>query len=77
MTDADRAAIKSQLVHLMCVVPDAAQKQLSEALSIISNKEFPDSWPTLLSELVTKLTTTEDLRVINGVLETANSIFKR
>ena len=77
ISDPDRAAIKAQLVTLMCLVPDAAQKQLSEALSIISNREFPDHWPTLLPELVAKLTSTDDLRVINGVLETANSIFKR
>lgn len=77
ISPADRAAIKAQLVNLMCTVPDVAQKQLSESLSIISNHDFPDQWPALLPELVAKLTTTDDLSVVNGVLETANSIFKR
>lgn len=77
VSEADRLAIKSQLVQLMCIVPESAQKQISEALAVICNRDFPDLWPSLLPELVTKLTTTEDLKVINGVLETANSIFKR
>ena len=53
-----------------------ARPQLSEALSFISKTDFPDRWPSLLPELVTKLRT-PDMGVINGVLETASSIFER
>jgi hypothetical protein len=60
----------------MLSAPAPVRAQLSEALSIISAHDFPHAWPTLLPELVEKLNTT-DPTVINGVLETANSIFKR
>ena len=50
--------------------------QLSEALTIISNVDFPDKWDTLLDNLIARLATT-DFNVINGLLETANSICKR
>jgi exportin-2 (importin alpha re-exporter) len=72
----DRNAIKGQLVTLMCATPDNSQRQLSEALTIISRMDFPTKWPTLLSELVHKLAG-GDITIIIGVLEAANSIFKR
>ena len=65
-------------MDLMCAVPDATQRQLSDALTIISKTDFPDRWPTLLPALVSKLGGPGmDLRVTNGVLEAANSVFKR
>lgn len=60
----------------MLNTPLLVQAQLSEALSIICNHDFPAKWPTLLSELVGRLNTT-DVQTINGVLATAHSIFKR
>eukprot|EP00741_Cyanophora_paradoxa_P021915 tig00021428_g21154.t1 len=72
----DRAVVKSQIVGLMLSTPPAIQKQLSEALSIVSQYDFPDKWDTLLPDLVAKLNT-QDLATINGILTTANSIFKR
>jgi hypothetical protein len=78
ISPADRSAIKDRLVDLMCAVPDSAQRQLSDALTIISHSDFPDEWPSLLPSLVGKLGgAAMDLRVVNGVLEAANSIFKR
>jgi exportin-2 (importin alpha re-exporter) len=72
----DRQQIKQVIVDLMLNVPHAVQKQLSEALSIISSMDFPDKWRDLLPSLVKKLDT-QDFKVINGVLETAHSIFRR
>jgi len=60
----------------MLSTPPLVRAQLSEALSIICSHDFPRHWPTLLTELVERLNTT-DLHTINGVLATANSIFKR
>ena len=78
ISESDREAIKGRLVDLMCAVPDATQRQLSDALTIISKTDFPDRWPTLLPALVSKLGGPGmDLRVTNGVLEAANSVFKR
>jgi exportin-2 (importin alpha re-exporter) len=50
--------------------------QLSEALSFVSKTDFPDAWPSLLPELVSKLGS-GDVAVTNGVLDTAASVFSR
>lgn len=54
----------------------AIQKQLSDAVSIIGKYDFPAKWPQLINEMVEKFAT-GDFNVINGVLQTAHSIFKR
>lgn len=56
--------------------PIALQKQLSDAVSIIGKHDFPKKWPQLIDEMVEKFAT-GDFNVINGVLQTAHSLFKR
>lgn len=56
--------------------PTALQKQLSDAVSIIGKHDFPKKWPQLIDEMVDKFAT-GDFNVINGVLQTAHSLFKR
>ena len=56
--------------------PPALQKQLSDAVSIIGKYDFPKKWPQLIDEMVEKFGT-GDFNVINGVLQTAHSLFKR
>ncbi|MBA0790810.1 hypothetical protein Gohar_015432 [Gossypium harknessii] len=56
------------------------QSQLSEALAVIGKHDFPKSWPTLLPELISNLqkaAQSSDYASINGILGTANSIFKK
>ena len=60
----------------MCNVPPAVQRQLSEALAIISKSDFPAKWTELLPELVSKFSL-QDFAVTNGVLATTNSVMKR
>ncbi|KAL6747498.1 Cse1-domain-containing protein [Haematococcus lacustris] len=72
----EKAQIKASLPSLMLSTPPLVQAQLSEALALICSHDFPDAWPSLLPELVQRLDTT-DLHTTNGVLATANSIFKR
>lgn len=72
----DRVVIKTHLVNLMCSAPEAIRRPLSDSLTCISEHDFPYQWESLLPELVTKLASS-DFAVINGVLETANSVFKR
>lgn len=80
----DRSIIKSHLITLMCSTTPDVQKQLSEAVSLISTHESlvpcnPPSeyeWTDLLPQLVAKLVI-NDLRVTQGVMLTANSIMKR
>ncbi|CAI7733044.1 unnamed protein product [Closterium sp. NIES-53] len=74
--DDEKAKIKEHIVPLMLSAPPKIQAQISEALSIISTHDFPAKWENLLPELVSKLPST-DYGVLLGILETANSIFKR
>lgn len=56
------------------------QSQLSEALALIGHHDFPKSWPSLLPELVANLqkaSQSSDYASVNGILGTANSIFKK
>lgn len=72
----DREAVKQLIVNMMLVAPDAIQKQLSDAVSIIGKHDFPEKWPNLITEMVEKFST-GDFHVINGILHTAHSLFKR
>ncbi|CAL7948887.1 unnamed protein product [Xylocopa violacea] len=56
--------------------PDSIQKQLSDAVSIVGKYDFPNKWPELIDQMVEKFST-GDFHVINGVLHTAHSLFKR
>nr|CAD7397762.1 unnamed protein product [Timema poppensis] len=72
----DRELVKKLIVNLMLHSPEAIQKQLSDAVSIIGRYDFPNKWPDLISEMVEKFGT-GDFHVINGILHTAHSLFKR
>ncbi|KAF3817378.1 hypothetical protein GH733_012669 [Mirounga leonina] len=52
--EADRVAIKANIVHLMLSSPEQIQKQLSDAISIIGREDFPQKWPDLLTEMVNR-----------------------
>lgn len=41
----------------MLCSPEAIQKQLSDAISIIGKYDFPDNWPGLLDEMKQKFAT--------------------
>ena len=56
--------------------PSGVQKQLSAAIAIIGQEDFPAKWPNLIGEMVGKFAT-GDFHVINGVLQTAFSIFEK
>ncbi|KAI8903551.1 Cse1-domain-containing protein [Gorgonomyces haynaldii] len=76
VSESDRQTIKQVVVQLMISVPNALQLQISEAVSIIADNDFPAKWQQLIQELVGKLSLT-DHQVNIGVLQTAHSIFKR
>ena len=73
---ADRDLIKNNLVELMCKVPPQIQAQCSESIALIAASDFPSKWDHLLEDLVGRFAD-GDWSVVNGVLLTANSIFKR
>lgn len=72
----DRDTIKTHLIDLMCTAPQDIQRQLAEAVTIISKHDFPSQWEGLLAQLVSKLST-NDISIIKGVMLTANSIMKK
>lgn len=72
----DRSAIKCQIVCLMLSSPEMIQKQLSDAISIIGKTDFPMKWPELITQMVEKFAT-GNFNVINGILRTAHSLFKK
>lgn len=74
--ETDRAAIKNLIVTLMLTSPESIQKQLSDAISIIGKTDFPVKWPELITQMVEKFAT-GDFNVINGILRTAHSLFKK
>lgn len=93
ITDEEKEAVKGVLPSLMLTLERPLQKNVCAALNIISNFDFPEKWtnllpvrlcfdwmaryvPLTLQDLVEKLKTT-DFNVINGVLKTVDSIFKR
>merc|ERR1719391_805185 len=60
----------------MLTSPLPVQKQLSQAIAIIGQEDFPAKWPSLVNNMVTKFQT-GDFHIINGVLQTAHSIFEK
>ncbi|XP_067121155.1 exportin-2 [Centruroides vittatus] len=74
--ESDRNAIKNLIVGLMLRSPEQIQRQLSDAVSIIGREDFPQKWPNLLPEMINHFQT-GDFHIINGVLQTAHSLFKR
>ncbi|XP_022913677.2 exportin-2 [Onthophagus taurus] len=74
--ESDRAAIKHLIVTLMLSSPEMIQKQLSDAISIIGKTDFPLKWPELITQMIEKFST-GDFNVINGILRTGHSLFKK
>lgn len=74
--ESDRTSIKNLIVTIMLTAPDNIQKQLSDAISIIGKTDFPTKWPQLITEMVEKFAI-GDFKIINGILRTAHSLFKK
>ncbi|KAB1219642.1 Exportin-2 [Morella rubra] len=80
IADSEKEQIKALIVPLMLSSTPKIQSQLSEALALIGKHDFPKLWPALLPELVSNLqkaSQASDYTCINGILGTANSIFKK
>ncbi|KAM7274872.1 hypothetical protein ACFE04_016738 [Oxalis oulophora] len=80
IADSEKEQIKTLIVRLMLSSSPRIQSQLSEALAVISKHDFPKKWPGLLPELVNNLrnaSLANDYVSINGILGTANTIFKK
>jgi hypothetical protein len=47
--------------------PEAVQKQLSDAVSIIGRYDFPNKWPDLISQMVEKFATGTYIFIFEGL----------
>ncbi|KAG5440929.1 hypothetical protein PCK2_000084, partial [Pneumocystis canis] len=68
--------IKKEIVTMMISIPSLLQLQLGESISIIAESDFPESWSTLIDDIVSHLSSS-DMMINLGLLQTAHSIFKR
>ncbi|RWS29395.1 exportin-2-like isoform X1, partial [Leptotrombidium deliense] len=77
----DRVTVKNLIIGLMLKSEEQIQRQLSDAVSIIGREDFPDKWPNLLNEMIAQMEASlrggGDFRIINGILQTCHSLFKR
>ena len=74
--EGEKDQIRQNIVDLMLNAPDKVRAQISEALTIISEHDFPWKWSTLLPSILERLKS-EDPKTLNGVLSTTDSIFRR
>jgi len=84
--EGEKHEIRTHVVQIMMSAPEKVRVQVSEALTIISDTDFPGRWPTLLPALLEKMegavnSNTNvggvDVDVLKGVLGTLESVFKR
>ena len=73
----DRERIKQNIVNLMLTSPPSIQKQLSTAIAQIGQQDFPNNWQSLLNDMITRFQQSGNFNMINGVLQTAFSIFEK
>lgn len=76
ISETDRQAIKQNLVQLMCTTPDNVQKQLSEAISLIAESDYPYKWMDLMPTLARQFES-PDMNAVTGALGTADSVCMR
>lgn len=78
ISETDRGTVRNAIVNMMLHSPEQIQLQLSDAVSIIGREDFPKKWPGLLDEMLTQIQASDgNFHIINGVLRTAHSLFKR
>ncbi|KAK9056119.1 hypothetical protein SSX86_027207 [Deinandra increscens subsp. villosa] len=80
ISDPEKEQIKQLIVSLMLWASPKIKAQVSEALAVIGNHDFPKLWPALLPELkanLEKALNVNDFASVNGILATVNSLFKK
>ncbi|VDM18146.1 unnamed protein product [Hydatigera taeniaeformis] len=76
--DSDREQLKAQLINAMLTSTGASQHMLSEAIGLIGHADFPARWPSLLPDIIQRITQLgTELDSVQGLLYTAHSLFKR
>lgn len=80
LPEADKAALRSQLVPAMIALSNPTDKairaQIAESVALIAELDFPVKWTDLIDQLILSLSQT-DYSINVGVLQTAHSIFNQ
>lgn len=82
INEAEKHEIRTHVVQIMMSAPPKVRVQVSEALTIISDTDFPERWPTLLPALMEMMNAAVqnqqvDVNAMKGVLGTLDSVLKR
>ncbi|KAJ1913960.1 importin-alpha export receptor [Mycoemilia scoparia] len=72
----DRDNIKAEIINLLISLPPQLQLQISEAMSVIADNDFPGNWPNLIQELTSKLTR-DNYKINNAILQAIHTVLKR
>jgi len=72
----DRQVIKAQVVDMMLASSKGVQAQLSEAIHLIGETDFPAKWADLIPKM-TEHFKSGDFNIINGVLRTCFAVMRR
>lgn len=72
----DVGLIRSNIIECMIQLPPLLKSQVGEAISIIAESDFPEFWPNLIPELVSKLSLTDFDKNL-GILIVAHEVYKR
>lgn len=85
--ESDRAQLRASLLPLLLQLsqqdalatnPIGLRLQISECISLIADKDFPDKWSTLMDEFVTGLlNNSPDSVALQAILQTAHAIFRK
>lgn len=62
LPEADRAAVRDNLVEGIVRAPPAVRSQLGECAKYVVHTDYPDHWPTLLPSIVAHLSTQVGVR---------------
>lgn len=75
LSDADKAAVRGNLVEAVCSVPRLLQKQLCVALQSAAFHDYPAAWPDLVSR-IGALLGAADAAVAYGALQALRAVYR-
>lgn len=76
----ERRQIKAVIVGMMLVQSSSVARQLGETLAIVAEHDFPEQWPELLPELLTRMSAAradDPASPMLGLLRTLSHVLRR
>jgi exportin-2 (importin alpha re-exporter) len=75
--EAERDAFKANVVGVLCTCPKPVQRQLTAAIGLIGDEDFPSAWQSLLPELARRLSEGFSSAVTIAVLAVCEQLCQR